>query len=193
MELRVKDILKAKGMKMKDLADKLGMHQSNLMKSLSRNPTLQTLEDVASALHVRIDELFPSTSLPAATNLLLMNGRTYGVMEMDNIVQVPFYSDNVQLQKDIKKFVNQSFTGAGCESMCGFFESRELFCLTHDAINHSFTLTLCYANSQLLTIRYDELEFSNNGKCDIGSLCQTIIYDVMDAASLELSKKESRQ
>ena len=105
MELRVKDILKAKGLKMCDLAEQMGMNQSNLQKSLSRNPTLQTLEEVATALHVRIDELFSSSALPAAKSMLLMGGRTYGVMEVEGIAQVPCYCDYAHLHDRVKVFV----------------------------------------------------------------------------------------
>ena len=46
---------------MSDLADKMGMNQSNLQKSLAGNPTVDRLQEVATALNVQLGELFPSS------------------------------------------------------------------------------------------------------------------------------------
>lgn len=58
MELRVKQICKEKGILFKDLAAKVGVHDVTLRTSLQGNPTVGTLEKVASALGVEVTELF---------------------------------------------------------------------------------------------------------------------------------------
>ena len=193
MELRVKDILKAKGMKMCDLAEKMGMNQSNLQKSLSGNPTLQTLMDIADALHVQIDELFPTSVTPAAKSMLVMGGRTFGVVEMDGIAQVPCYYDYAHLHDKVKVFVYEAFTKEKCASICGFVEVLELFCLCYDAYNQSFILSLCYGQGEMLTIKYDALEFTMNGQCDKEQLMLSIVNDISEAVRVAIEKKKSRQ
>lgn len=57
---QVKEILKRKGMTAKELAAKLGISEGALSKSLSGNPTLERIEQIASALNVPVSELFDS-------------------------------------------------------------------------------------------------------------------------------------
>lgn len=60
IKLRVKDILKEKGITQKELADTLGITEVGLSKSLSDkgNPTIATLENIANALSVDMTDLF---------------------------------------------------------------------------------------------------------------------------------------
>ena len=58
MELRIKELCKAKGLLQKELAEKIGVTDIALRASLKGNPTIGTLEKVANALDVHITELF---------------------------------------------------------------------------------------------------------------------------------------
>lgn len=58
MYLRIKELLKEKGMLHKDLAATLGVTDIALRASLKGNPTVGTLEKVATALGVDVTELF---------------------------------------------------------------------------------------------------------------------------------------
>lgn len=58
MELRLKEILKDKGVLHKELAERLGVTDIALRASLKGNPTIGTLERVADALGVSVAELF---------------------------------------------------------------------------------------------------------------------------------------
>ena len=58
MELRLKEILKEKGVLHKELAERLGVTDIALRASLKGNPTIGTLEKVADALGVEVCELF---------------------------------------------------------------------------------------------------------------------------------------
>lgn len=58
MELRIKELCKAKGILQKELAQKIGVTDIALRASLKGNPTIGTLEKVANALGVNITELF---------------------------------------------------------------------------------------------------------------------------------------
>lgn len=58
MELRIKELLKEKGIMHKELAEKLGVTDIALRASLKGNPTIGTLEKVATVLGVEVSELF---------------------------------------------------------------------------------------------------------------------------------------
>ena len=60
--MRVKELLKQKGMTAKELAAKNGISEGALSQSMKEgaNPNLQTLTKIASSLEVSISELFDS-------------------------------------------------------------------------------------------------------------------------------------
>lgn len=61
--IQVKELLRQRGMTAKDLAAKIGISEGALSKSLSGNPTLERINEIASALGVEVPELFaPSNS-----------------------------------------------------------------------------------------------------------------------------------
>ena len=67
IKLRVKEILKAKGITQKEFASQLGMTEVGLSKSINDNgnPGLKRLNDIAAALNISFTELFdqPATDI----------------------------------------------------------------------------------------------------------------------------------
>ena len=61
MDFRIKEILKERGILFKELAERIGISDIALRASLSRNPTIGTLQRVADALGVPVTELFMPT------------------------------------------------------------------------------------------------------------------------------------
>ncbi|MDQ8748392.1 helix-turn-helix domain-containing protein [Elizabethkingia miricola] len=67
IKLRVKELLKEKGISQKELAERINITEVGLSKSINGNPTLQRLEEIASALNVDFLELFaknPNEGIP---------------------------------------------------------------------------------------------------------------------------------
>lgn len=58
MNLRIKDIIKEKGMTITELADKMGINRVNLSNMINGNPTVETLNKIADSLCVPVTELF---------------------------------------------------------------------------------------------------------------------------------------
>lgn len=58
MELRIKDVIKDKGLTIQSLADRMGINRVNLSSSINGNPTIETLGKIADALNVPVSELF---------------------------------------------------------------------------------------------------------------------------------------
>lgn len=56
--MRIKELLKQKGITAKELAAKLNLSEGALSQSLNGNPTLERLTQIASALGVSVSELF---------------------------------------------------------------------------------------------------------------------------------------
>ncbi len=66
MDFRIKELCKEKGFLFKELAQQLGITDVGLRQSLQGNPTIGTLEKIASALGVSVPELFA----PQSTNTI---------------------------------------------------------------------------------------------------------------------------
>lgn len=69
MDLRIKEVIKEKGMTITELADKMGINRVNLSNMVNGNPTVETLNKIADALNVPVTELFeqPKTNTVSLT------------------------------------------------------------------------------------------------------------------------------
>ena len=189
MENRIKAILKAKGLRMADLANRIGMGQSNLVASLRNNPKLSTLEDICQALGVEMVELFGGKA-EKGDGVVILNGETYMISKPTaRTVQLPSYADYSILRNDIKRFVKTSIKEQVVGSICGMVEDYEFFTLNYDRDNsrdadetlyEKFILTICFGNKQTWTRQYDRLEYSEDGnlKWDIPMLITDVINDI---------------
>lgn len=65
-ELRVKEILKERGMKMYELAEQMNIAPESLTRALQRNPQYSTLKTIADTLGVSVRDLFKGESTSAA-------------------------------------------------------------------------------------------------------------------------------
>jgi len=71
--LRVKEIAKGKGITIESIAKKLGVLPSAVSQSISGNPTLERLGEIASALGVEVSELLAK---PATGTIICPNCQT---------------------------------------------------------------------------------------------------------------------
>lgn len=58
MGLRIKEVIKEKGMTVQTLADKMGINRVGLSNHINGNPSVAVLEKIAASLEVPIQELF---------------------------------------------------------------------------------------------------------------------------------------
>lgn len=63
MKEKVKRLCKEKGITLKDLAAQIGIARESLTRALDGNPTLSTLQGIATALEVELYELFTDLNL----------------------------------------------------------------------------------------------------------------------------------
>lgn len=89
-ELRIKEIMQKKGITQKKLAEDIGVAEISLSRSLRGNPTLETLEKIATALNVPITELFSAGTNEELTALIQHKGDYYKattIAELEGIVE----------------------------------------------------------------------------------------------------------
>ncbi|MBF0651268.1 helix-turn-helix transcriptional regulator [Dysgonomonas sp. GY75] len=87
MGLRVKEILKERGMTMIELSEKLGIVNDTLTRNL-KNPQLKTLERISDALNVDVSELFESFSKDELTALINHRGKFYKASTLEELKKI---------------------------------------------------------------------------------------------------------
>ena len=114
-KLLIKELCKNQGIPLKVLAEKMGMTPSVMSQFLtSPNPSIPTLERIASVLKVNIGDLFEKkynhfTGFVATnTESLVISTKEEWVKAsrmIDGLVRLPLYSDIQSLRKDIEAFI----------------------------------------------------------------------------------------
>ncbi len=186
IEQNLREICKRKGLKLSDIAERIGAGQSNLITSLKGNPTISKLEDVAAALQVSVAELL--TMRPeAAAGILIIDGQTYQLSRpAAATVQLPSFTRYDTLREDIKDFIKKCVNGSEPASKMGIVETMEVFSLVYDPAAAKFFLSLCYADGKTLTNIYDKFEFcdwkegdsEDDATWDLADVTEEIINDI---------------
>lgn len=90
MELRVKEIIKSRGLTMQDIADKLEITRDTLTRNINGNPTIGTLSKIAEVLEVNLTDLFVNNTTDELTALIQHRGDFYKantLQELEDIVK----------------------------------------------------------------------------------------------------------
>ena len=161
IEQNLREICKRKGLKLSDIAERIGTGQSNLITSLKGNPTISKLEDVAAALQVSVAELL--TMRPKSSEgIVIIGGQTFQLSKpAASTVQLPAFDRYDTLRDEIREFVKKAVECAETVSKMGLLETMEVFSLVYDPNAAKFYLSLCYADGKIYTLTYDKFEYCN--------------------------------
>lgn len=122
-KLLIKEMCKSQGIPLKVLAEKMGMSASVMSQFLnSPNPSIPTLERIASVLKVNVGDLFEKKYnhitgfISTGTESMIINNKEEWVkasQKVDGLVKLPLYSDVLSLREDIEKFVKKTMDTKG--------------------------------------------------------------------------------
>ena len=159
VEENLREICRRKGLRLSDVADRVGAGQSKLINSVKGNPKLSTLQDIANALNISISELL--TMRPnAAEGIVIIDGQTFQLSKPATAtVQLPAFDRYDALRNEIKEFVKKAIEGTETVSKMGLLETMEVFSLVYDPNAAKFYLSLCYADGNIFTVTYDKFEY----------------------------------
>lgn len=87
MTLRIKEVIKEKGLTIQSIADTMGINRVNLSNSINGNPTVETLGRIAEVLNVPIQELFASPKTEIY-GLVQFRGVTYRIDSVEALEQI---------------------------------------------------------------------------------------------------------
>ena len=147
MQLKVKQILKEKGMRMTELAAKLGVDQSNLSKSLEGNPTLSRLEEIAKVVGVPVRELLPDAPPTKPAGVLTMGDKRFALVSLpDECPSTPVIPPDAlnfapdELKEKICILVWQCNHDGRTRALFGFLSGRPIVVLYDGASERYLTL-----------------------------------------------------
>lgn len=78
--LKIKEIAKAKGITITELAEKLGVTQVTLSRTINGNPTIQTLLKISEILDCDIRDLIAPTKEDNAQPLYIENNGSFDIV-----------------------------------------------------------------------------------------------------------------
>ena len=193
IEQNLREIAKAKGLRLSDIADRMGTTVSNLLTSVKGNPTISKIQDIAEALGVGVSDLL--TLRPeSASGLVVLDGKTWQLARPSNaVVQIPTYNRYDVLRGDVMRFIAKVSEEGENECLMGVVETMEFFCLLHDPFNEIFHLSLCYADGKTMTIPFDKMEFcawkGEVAVWDVEQVTEEIINDLEGAVPERLREE----
>lgn len=179
-KLLIKELCKNQGIPLKVLAEKMGMTPSVMSQFLtSPNPSIPTLERIASVLRVNIGDLFEKkynhfTGFVATnTESLVISTKEEWVKAsrmIDGLVRLPLYSDIQSLRKDIEAFIvaveSKKEDGAfmaqmgadliisiSADYVCDYDDDGKL-----SAEYEQFYVNVCTENGMIEHLKYSTLE-----------------------------------
>ena len=96
MGLRIKEVIKEKGMTVQTLADKMGINRVGLSNHINGNPSVAVLEKIAAALEVPIQELFEEEQKENINGYIEIGNEIFKITSFQDIRNIinRFDSDN---------------------------------------------------------------------------------------------------
>lgn len=88
MDLRVKELCKERGMLMENLAQILGVTRITLTRNINGNPTMETLQKIATALNVQVWELFTASTTGEINGFVEYRGTIYKIQSREDLQQL---------------------------------------------------------------------------------------------------------
>ena len=73
---------------MQEFADKLGIARVNLTKTINGNPTMETLQKIATALNVQVWELFTASTTGGINGFVEYRGTIYKIQSREDLQQL---------------------------------------------------------------------------------------------------------
>lgn len=86
-KLRVKEIVKQRGLTLAKVAEELKIHPVNLSSTLNGNPTLATLEKIANVLGVDVTDLIEIENKPNVSGFVKVNGEVLEITSVADLEQ----------------------------------------------------------------------------------------------------------
>ena len=155
----VREILKEKGISIKELAAGMGVTPSAVSQLLANpNPSIQQLERIANVIGVDFMDLFGQDFsyingyIETGDNIYPVKSREQFISLIDKIngiVHIPMCQREDVLKNSVKEFCVRSIESNTSGAIMNRYGVNEVFALSFDCDSNKFSLTLCIGNGNV--------------------------------------------
>ena len=155
----IREILKEKGISIKELAGGMGITPSAVSQILANsNPSIQQLERIANVIEVDVMDLFAQNFsyingyIETGDNIYPIKSREQFVSIIDKvegIAHIPSFSREDIYKTEIKEFLNISIKESKSGAKMMRYGINKVFTLSYDAESQKFSLTQCIGNGEI--------------------------------------------
>nr|DAL53812.1 MAG TPA_asm: helix-turn-helix domain protein [Caudoviricetes sp.] len=85
MGLRIKELIKEKGLSINEVAETMGISRVGLSQHINGNPSVEVLERIANAIGCNMSELFTKTKEGEIIGIVRYNNRPYEINSIEDI------------------------------------------------------------------------------------------------------------
>jgi transcriptional regulator with XRE-family HTH domain len=189
----VREILKSKGVSIKELAFRMGISPSAVSQLLANEyPSMQVLERIAKAIDVDILDFF-AQRYSYLNGYVETGGEIYPVRsreqfmevtnKVDGIVHIPSFKNQADYKNIIREFLSNAIDSGKSDALMARYNLKEIFTLTYDANSEKISLTLCISDGEIKFKIFDTAiikvadNFSNS---EMNSLLEAILSEIED-------------
>ena len=179
----VREILKEKGISIKELAGEMGVTPSAVSQLLANpNPSIQQLARIARIIGVDVMDLFAQDFsyingyVEAGDNIYPIKSREQFISlidKVDGIVHIPSSPRQDTFKNTIMNFCSSSINKGESGAMMMRYGVNEVFTLTFDSESKRFSLTQCIGNGK---IKFNT--FENPADKDIRHFVEQILSQI---------------
>lgn len=155
----VREILKSKGVSIKELAFRMGISPSAVSQLLANEyPSMQVLERIAKAIDVDILDFF-AQRYSYLNGYVETGGEIYPVRsreqfmdvtnKVDGIVHIPSFKNQEDYKNTIREFLSNAIDSGKSDALMARYNLRMIFTISYDAQSNRFSLVLCYDNGEI--------------------------------------------
>lgn len=169
----IREILKQKGISIKELAGSIGITPSAVSQILANpNPSIQQLERIANVIGVDVMDLFAQNFsyingyVETKDNIYPIKNREQFVSlidKVDGIVHIPSLPREDMYKKAIIDFCNHSIKDNENNAIMMRYSISQVFTLSYDAESTHFSLTLCIGNGVIKFKIFNVEDFKSEG------------------------------
>ena len=169
----IREILKQKGISIKELAGSIGITPSAVSQILANpNPSIQQLERIANVIGVDIMDLFAQNFsyingyVETKDNIYPIKNREQFVSlidKVDGIVHIPSLPREDMYKNAIIDFCNHSIKDNENNAIMMRYSISQVFTLSYDAESTHFSLTLCIGNGVIKFKIFNVEDFKSEG------------------------------
>ena len=155
----IREILKEKGISIKELAGGMGITPSAVSQILANpHPSIQQLERIANVIGIDVMDLFAQNFsyingyIETGDNIYPIKSREQFVNiinKVEGIAHIPSFGREDKYKTEIKEFLNISIKESKSGAKMMRYGIDKVFTLSYDAESLKFSLTQCIGNGEI--------------------------------------------